>query len=240
MRLPAIIFIGFLLLSGFSRADIVVLVHGYQTSANIWYKHNITRSLNQIFQNKHQFYAANLPSNAPISVQAAVLSKQLKHFKNQPIILVGHSVGGLVARFLTVKQPSNIKALITLASPHLGSELANGVRITNQLLDTFMPFTSALPLFNKLNNSQGLMQDISINSYLLNYLNQQTHPDICYVSILRNNLPVSEFIINQNSQNMNYVPALTGKSLVLPSHNFHALKPIDSAFIARAISQCLK
>jgi pimeloyl-ACP methyl ester carboxylesterase len=46
-------------------------------------------------------------------------------FPGRPIALIGHSRGGLIARkFMEAKRPE-IKALITIASPHQGSSLSN-------------------------------------------------------------------------------------------------------------------
>jgi len=54
-----------------------------------------------------------------------LMEKVKRLFPGRPVALIGHSRGGLIARkFMGVKHPQ-IKALITIASPHEGSSLSN-------------------------------------------------------------------------------------------------------------------
>ncbi len=223
-----------------SFADVVVLVHGYDSKPSVWLKHGIYQNLSQKFNNKHVIYTAQLPNKAPIAIQANILSKQLEGLKkqyNQPIILVGHSAGGVVARYLTVHRKGlNIKGLITISAPHLGSNLA----FVSNIVSGVVPFTSIIPVFDSLDEAKGLYGNIRRRSIFLKQLNHQQHPDICYVSIIREKSLVSDMVSMQHSQNMNSVPALRGKSYVIGSHKHHSLNRFDTNRIVQAINVCDK
>lgn len=57
-----------------------------------------------------------------------------------PVHLVGHSLGGLVARrLLELHRPDNFGALVTLGTPHLGSPLADRLHRTRFFQKLFGP-----------------------------------------------------------------------------------------------------
>ncbi len=71
------------------------------------------------------------PNDGPLADSARHLSQALKEWNskrpNQRIVLVAHSMGGLVARYCLEKPsltPGNVSALVTLGTPHRGSSLA--------------------------------------------------------------------------------------------------------------------
>jgi len=229
-----------LLFSLNSIADVVVLIHGYDSHASVWHKNRIYQNLSNHYANKHTIYSAQLPSRAPIAVQANVLSIQLEQLKkhhNEPIILIGHSAGGVVARYLTVtRKDLNIKSLVTISSPHLGSNIA----FISNMATGVMPFTSFIPVFDIYDEAKGLYGNIRRRSIFLKQLNQQQHPDICYVSIVRDSSIMSNMVSTQHSQNMNNVMALRGKSHVIMSHRHHDLNPVDTRYIAKSIDLCSK
>lgn len=47
-----------------------------------------------------------------------------KEFPHNPAAIIGHSRGGLIARKFMEKKPPDIKALITISTPHAGSSLS--------------------------------------------------------------------------------------------------------------------
>ena len=51
----------------------------------------------------------------------------LRHRAGVPLVLVGHSMGGLVARHLAAAQPDLAAGLVTIGTPHRGSEAADRV-----------------------------------------------------------------------------------------------------------------
>ena len=69
----------------------------------------------------------HLPSNASIGERAVVLQKYLKqNFKDRRVNIIGHSMGGLDARFLVsiLKYPF-VSSITGIATPHRGSPLAD-------------------------------------------------------------------------------------------------------------------
>ncbi len=138
----------FLLFSGRAGADIMVLVHGYLSSADVWETTGINDVLDangwkraglfvgsargpQLFvrpgpATPNAVYVANLPFEAPIDVQTDALHRILAQVHrlhpDQSLVLAGHSAGGLIARAVLVKYPHpEVNTLITIAAPHLGT-----------------------------------------------------------------------------------------------------------------------
>jgi len=251
-----------------AQADVMLLIHGYLGNADSWEKSGINEELDQngwhragmfrgslqgpqLFVTEHndaknQVYVATLPSDAPIIVQTDVLKTiidiiQQTH-KDDPIILVGHSAGGVVARMALVRHPlKNIKALITIATPHIGTGRAD------QALDITAnhgPFNMVKSFvggsgYDALKHSRGLMMDLRHPQpgNLLYWLNSQPHPDIFYASIIRlnNNGQTGDYYVPGFSQNMNNVPALKGRSSTFTTPTSHFLTRQDADTILSII-----
>ena len=63
----------------------------------------------------------------------AELIHYFEHHYRQPVIAVGHSLGGLLSLMVAVKRPDLVKALIMLDSPALSPLEANGLRLVKRL-----------------------------------------------------------------------------------------------------------
>lgn len=251
------------------RADVLVLVHGYLGGAQSWDWSGITTVLQQHgwqragvyvsgpagvqlipaagMQAERKFYAVDLPSEAPILVQVyqlrAMLDAISRTHGDEPVILVGHSAGGVVARTaLVLGEARNVKALITIASPHLGT-----VRAEQALDATDIPF----PISMVTDFFAGESYDIAMRSRslyvdlvrprpgtLLYWLNGQPHPDIKYFSIVRGQSDVGpgDYIVPTYSQDMNNIPALRGRSSVVNIPVTHGLEPVDGSVIVNLLS----
>lgn len=70
-----------------------------------------------------------LPSGESIKTRNEVLAKALESINSEILYLIGHSMGGLNSRYYVSNHPDDkrIKRLITVASPHRGSPLADWV-----------------------------------------------------------------------------------------------------------------
>ena len=191
----------------------------------------------------HQFYRVSLPTESSIQNQAYFLSAYLDLLRSlypqQPIILVGHSAGGVLARYVMVKKPAlNIDMLITIASPHLGTESAElGKLVGSSPLALFAPMIGA----NTINRSQGLYSDLlpEMPHRFLYWLNRQPHPDAEYISIVRDEQSADggDFIVSANSQFMENVYSLrfTARSYVVEGS--HRLSASDGALILDLINE---
>ncbi|MBT8439446.1 MAG: alpha/beta fold hydrolase [Gammaproteobacteria bacterium] len=254
-----------------AQADIMLLIHGYLGDAGSWEESGINTELHKrgwaragIFQGsvmgpqlfvtenstsstiKNRVYVATLPSELPIMIQADVLKNIIDIIRQshaeEDIILVGHSAGGVVARMALIRhQLDKVSALITIASPHIGTGRAD------QALDITAnhgPFNMVKSFvggsgYNALKHSRGLMIDLRYPQpgNMLYWLNSQPHPDIHYASIIRlyNNGVTGDEYVPGFSQNMNNVPALQGRSSTVTTPTSHFLTPQDADTILTII-----
>ena len=168
-----IVILGMVLWSSASTpasADSLLLVQGYLGTAGSWRSSGIAAVLHHrgwrdgghlsmrrgrvvvrqfAAKSPNRFYTLDLPTEAPIGRQANVLAFYIAHLESQhpsePIILVGHSAGGVVARLELVRSRRNsLQTLITIASPHLGTRVAElGSTIANSPLGWVTPMMGA-------------------------------------------------------------------------------------------------
>ena len=253
-----------ILASGLARADIVVQIHGYLGSANSWENSGINSELRKngwhkagnVFMTPYgammtQFpenaqekpiYSVELPSKAPIRVQANILEHMVqdlqKRHPDENITLVGHSAGGIVARLKLVQfGAGNVNRLITIASPHLGTGLATyALKDTSDLLPIdFIKDILGGSVYDTAKSSKGLLVDLQPirPGSFLDWLNHQSHPDIEYISIIRGQDPYrsGDRIVPGFSQDMNQVAALYGRSKVYYVPTSHYLSPVDGNYL---------
>lgn len=255
-------------LTSVAQAKTVVFVHGYMAEGSVWLRSGIIEHLARsgwpfagrygynaagevvqdvIRQGENATVTVELPWDQPIATQALLLSKYLSAiYKNrpQPIVLVGHSAGGVVARFNLVQSKSqNVHALITIATPHLGTPMADlGALASDSPLGMFFEGMGDSTLLR----SRGLFRDLqpAKQGSLLYWLNQQKHPAIPYFSIIRSNAAVdllrydqADLVVPPAYQDMNNVLVLRGKSVSIASDGGHALSVYDAIRIQKILSQ---
>lgn len=252
------------------HADILLLLHGFLGHAFSWEKSGINMELQRLgwahagtfdigpygpqllvtqsAGTANQVFTATLPSESPILVQADVVKNMVdilqQQYPEQQIILVGHSAGGVVARAYLVRyQPANIKALITIASPHVGTGKARQALAITRSHGPFNLIKEAVggDDYDALQHSRGLLYDLEFPrpGNLLYWLNSQPHPDIHYASIIRvdqDGDPGDKYVPGF-SQNMNNVPALMGRSSVSITTMTHFLSPADAITIVSLINR---
>jgi triacylglycerol lipase len=179
-----------------ASADVVVLVHGYLGDVGSWQESGVTRALethgwqmNSRQLDSKSYYLVNLPSEAPIDVQAEFLKKSLAYVTtdhpDERLILIGHSAGGVVARTVMVKNTDiKIYGLIAIASPNLGTNKAEqALGVSQTPVSMFAPMMGA----GTLNRSRQLYRDLVRErpGNFLHWLNNQDHPDAKYISLIR-------------------------------------------------------
>jgi alpha-beta hydrolase superfamily lysophospholipase len=225
LRIITFLFISFLSASSYAGKT-VVLIHGYLGDASSWYNHGIVSALQG-----YDTYTVNLPSEAPLVVQAQYLDVYLrdikaKHPKNS-LVLVGHSAGGVVARLVMVRSGIPIQGLITISSPNLGTDKAElAYNISNSPLAWVAPFFG----LTTINRSRDLYRDLMREhpSSLIFWLNRQPHPKAYYASIVR---IAGDKWVAPYSQDLNDVPALRGLATTITSVGTHSLQPTDGAVL---------
>jgi pimeloyl-ACP methyl ester carboxylesterase len=247
-------------------AKTLVLIHGYREDGMVWRNQGVTRPLLQnnwsdggtftirpdgiqkysrskpIPLKRNVFYTVELPWTRSIDQQATILRYYLTLiYAHRPdaITLVGHSNGGLVARYALVSGMNiPINALISIATPHLGSPLAQLANVAHKTpLNELSQFVGN----QLLNDSARLFEQLKPEKphNFLYWLNHQPHPDITYISIIRKNtalLPHKfDYIVPPYSQNMNKVFALRNKSATFSVNKNHSLNSLDGRLINQFI-----
>jgi len=253
-----------------ARADVLVLVHGYLASADSWEVTGINNLLDANGWKRgglissapatiapvlvgpgkdaaNKVYVVDLPAEAPIIVQTdqflAMLATIQALHPDDSLVIVGHSAGGIVARTALVRgNIQNVKALITIASPHVGTTLANrAIDATDESgffggLKSFFGGSG----YDTLRRSRGLLFDLAhpYPGSLLYWLNAQQHPDIKYVSVVRLD-PVGfagDELVPGYSQDMNNVPSLHGSSSVFITPAGHTLVTEDGTTLLQILN----
>lgn len=193
-------------------------------------------------------YRAQLPATAPLAIQAGHLYSQLlairQRHPDEPLTLAGHSAGGVVARMVLLpNNPLGIGTLVSIAAPNLGTGRAiQGLEVTDSK-PFFCPgpgidFLKSMfggPDYDYLKASRGALIDMAPGSQE-QWLNRQPHPALRYVSIvhLQAGYPGDELVPAQ-SQDLNQVPALRGRSAVYRLPAGHGLSPADGHFLLQAL-----
>lgn len=116
------------------KRPLCVLVHGMDSSAEVW------SDLQQYLKSLPggiQVATFRYPDDASIERTAAELSARLRTLGGQPLAIVAHSMGGVIARAVVEDpelDPGNVKQLILIATPNQGSNLA-GFRFALEVAD---------------------------------------------------------------------------------------------------------
>jgi pimeloyl-ACP methyl ester carboxylesterase len=169
----------------------------------------------------------------------AYLSALRERHPDEPLILAGHSAGGVLGRLHMVRNPTQaVSALITIASPHLGTESAElGLRAGQSPLSWLTGLVGA----DTLNRSQGLFFDLVRErpGNLLFWLNRQQHPEARYISVVRNgeNSLFGDLVVPEWSQDMNRVQALYGRAVRIEAGGGHGLSEDDGLLLARILAR---
>lgn len=257
-----------------AHADIVVLVHGYLGTSISWTESGVLSRLQandyRLAGNyvpgphgarllavpstggRHLVYTVDLPSQAPLMLQADWLTNYLSDIERrhdgETITLVGHSAGGVVARLALVKRGAgHVTRLITIAAPHLGTgralealDATDDSGMFGWLKEWLVRNNTGNGLYNTLQASRGVLIDLAPPrpGNLLWWLNAQPHPQIAYVSIVRGApymLPGDE-LVPGFSQDLNQVPALAGKARSYTVAYGHLLGPQDGDILSRLLA----
>lgn len=243
-----------------ASAETLVLVQGYLGSAGSWRNTGIVASLNGAgWQDAghlaltpagiagftapstavNRLYTVDLPTEAPIALQADLLAQYVSYLRgrhgNERMVLIGHSAGGVVARRMMVTKPSlAIAALITIASPHLGTPAAElGSFVGSTPMAWMTPFVG----LSTINRSQVLYADLWREGpgTHLGWLNRQPHPAAQYVSVVRIGGAIGpaggDDFVDGWSQDLNSVAALYGTAMRVESVGEHGLTPFDGPML---------
>lgn len=108
---------------------VVVFVHGFHSSSNTWWEGN--DMYNTAYQNGYQTAFIDVHPDKNMWTNGPVLKQKFeeiyRHFGNKKLVVVAHSKGGIDTQNALVHQGAYpyVSNLITLSSPHHGSQLAD-------------------------------------------------------------------------------------------------------------------
>lgn len=106
--------------SAFAQTRSVSFIHGLNSDASVWV--NASSELRQKYR-----ISTRLPNYASSQSITGIASSQVLPQIPRNSILVGHSMGGLIAREIANTQPGYADGIVTVGTPHQGSNLAKNI-----------------------------------------------------------------------------------------------------------------
>jgi len=244
------------------QGEALVMVQGYRGEGNDWQTAGVTAALDAIGwsdggqlrlhgigtplrpaskDGNMRYYILELDSQAPLLYQARQLQghmqRVLRRHEGETVMLLGHSAGGVLARLYMVQHPrAGVSALITIASPHLGTESAEvGLAVGR----------SPLGWLTRLLGEETLQRSVQLYADLLPeqpgtllfWLNRQAHPEARYVSVVRDGRRslIGDLVVPKWNQDMNNVIALRGRAVTIPTGGNHGLQDDDGRLVVRIL-----
>jgi pimeloyl-ACP methyl ester carboxylesterase len=68
-------------------------------------------------------FRPNLDSNERLANQAGALADSIRQYGRGSLLLIGHSQGGLISRYVAQHNPELVNGIVTLGSPHRGAPI---------------------------------------------------------------------------------------------------------------------
>lgn len=133
----------------------IVLVHGLLGGNHLGvqdYWGDIPKTLRD---NRALVYIAELEQTAPSTVRGKRLVKLLERWGHGKYNLIGHSQGGIDARYVLANDPDKVASVTTISSPHYGSKVADW--IYSEMKSNIFKRKSANLLGNLVGQTVGLM-----------------------------------------------------------------------------------
>lgn len=219
----------------------VLLVHGHASSQDLWAKVDLFNS------GKYCRYTLDLPGHGDadkpplewftLENYTSLLDHFCRHFGLQEIILVGHSMGGLLSLNLALAQPELVASMILIAPVVEGSFLAY---LDPWLwLENFIYHPLTEQLLQIYNAYPWLAAPISMNWYarpgmILTDSFKQAQADFarCPLTTLYGN-----FKLVRRADLRPYLPHLQIPTLVITGDQDHVVPPDQASLVARYAPQ---
>jgi triacylglycerol lipase len=131
------------------QGPVIVLMHGFLCNAGMWGK--LKRKLEQAGFGR--VYAVNVDPlyrsmEGCVETAHGKLNRILRRESAHSCVLIGHSMGGVLSRMLALRFPDLIEAVVSIGTPHEGTELARMVSTINA--GPARPDSAWLSVFNKI------------------------------------------------------------------------------------------
>jgi triacylglycerol lipase len=258
--------VAFVLSPSLAGAETLVLIQGFLGDGDGWRGSGVTHALEQagwrdaghlslargmVRSNQppepaiRRYYTIDLVTYAPLTTQARMLDRYIDFVREQhpysALVLAGHSAGGVLARLYMVQHDEDaFAALVTIASPHLGTRSAGlGVAASERMLAWMADLFGA----ETLDFHWRLFRDLDIErpDNLLGWLNYQPHPPALYTSIVRQADDhydgFGNLLVPAWSQDMNHVFALRGRARTVTVPGGHGLRAADGHLLVKILGQ---
>ncbi|SIO10670.1 PGAP1-like protein [Sulfurivirga caldicuralii] len=254
------------LLAGSAWARTAVLIYGMVSNPDAWYKHKVIQPLlasgwadggmlpmlpNWAAQKAPDVvYTVRMPWWLPLEAQARYLDQVLRRIyalRKEPVILVGHSSGGIVARLYSLapeKWRVPVAGVITIASPNLGTPWA---KLGWQMLRS--------PMGRMLKEMDDKSERLYAARYLLwelasdkrgNTIHRMAymrHPEgVKYISLVHmrkwGGRRMDDWVgmmVPPKYQDLRRVPALSGRAMTIPVSAGHQLDKRDGWVLAQLL-----
>jgi pimeloyl-ACP methyl ester carboxylesterase len=155
------------------------------------------------------------PIHIAIGELEAALSAAAEKWPGRPVYLIGHSRGGLIARSLLLGKPeTDVKGLITICSPHSGTDMAKFsgyLKPAGSLLEKIIPRKSKVMLTKALGRLSEFLQSPAIG---------ELTPDSDYLKSIKKPLPEQLKKLSFGGTS----PALFQLTVRLPADNHKTIK----------------
>ncbi|MFE0341672.1 esterase/lipase family protein [Priestia megaterium] len=119
-----------------TNKPIAIIVHGLGSSSHRANGEELySKLIEYLTPNFHVFTYDYLTINQPIDISGKILAEEVKKIKNEynkeEIIVIAHSMGGLVSRSALVRHDAPFNLLVMAGTPNKGSIFASLTRITS-------------------------------------------------------------------------------------------------------------
>jgi pimeloyl-ACP methyl ester carboxylesterase len=104
----------------------------------------------------------NYNSHQPLALSLVQVAKQIP--KNEPVVLIGHSLGGVIAALLALENKHQVQKLITISSPLGGSKAAHFARWVMPSLEVLRDLIPTAPHIQQLTGGEFKIPVLSLVS----------------------------------------------------------------------------
>lgn len=153
----------------------IVLVHGYLCLSRTAYWRGLAPLRRELTARGWPVITGCVPRTGPVAVRARRLASVLDRLPHRRLVLVGHSMGGLDARFAAscFDQGRRIRHVVTVGTPHRGTAIAEWALRESVWLGRLARFVDC-----------GALRDLTIDGAQRLNAMMPDRPDVTYVSVV--------------------------------------------------------
>lgn len=152
----------------------IVLVHGYLCLSRTAYWRGLVPLRRELAARGWPVITGCVPRTGSVAVRARRLATVLDRLPHRRLVLVGHSMGGLDARFAAscLDPARRIRHVVTLGTPHRGTVMAEWALREPEWLSRLVRFVD-----------RGALHDLTIEGAQRLNAMMPDRPDVTYVSV---------------------------------------------------------